>query len=62
MNQYGNTSNFNNLKPGNYIRMTVENTGHGMDPEIKERIFEPYFTTKEQDLDYESLRCTQTQY
>jgi signal transduction histidine kinase len=35
------------LKPGPYVRLTVSDTGCGMPPEIKRRIFEPYFTTKE---------------
>lgn len=34
------------LAPGNYIRLTVSDTGHGIEQSIKERIFEPYFTTK----------------
>jgi PAS domain S-box-containing protein len=33
--------------PGNYLRLTVSDTGKGMTPEVLERIFEPYFTTKE---------------
>ncbi|MGE0084031.1 MAG: sensor histidine kinase [Desulfococcaceae bacterium] len=32
--------------PGNYVRLSVCDTGHGIDPEIRERIFEPYFTTR----------------
>jgi PAS domain S-box-containing protein len=35
------------LTPGPYMRMRVSDTGHGMTPEVMERIFEPYFTTKE---------------
>lgn len=35
------------LTPGNYVRLKVSDTGHGMSPETRERIFEPYFTTKE---------------
>ncbi len=33
-------------KPGPYVRLTVRDTGHGMDAATLERIFEPYFTTK----------------
>ena len=33
-------------EPGRFVRMTVSDTGHGMDRETRERIFDPYFTTK----------------
>lgn len=33
--------------PGQYVSLRVEDTGSGIDPSITERIFEPYFTTKE---------------
>lgn len=34
------------LRPGNYLRLTVTDTGHGMEAAVIERIFDPYFTTK----------------
>ncbi|MDM8525890.1 response regulator [Desulfococcaceae bacterium HSG8] len=37
-----------NPEPGTYLCLVVSDTGHGMEPEVKERIFEPYFTTKDQ--------------
>jgi len=34
------------LQSGKYLELTVSDTGCGMTPEIIERIFDPYFTTK----------------
>ncbi len=35
------------ISPGNYIKLEVSDDGHGMDTKILDKIFEPYFTTKE---------------
>jgi two-component system, cell cycle sensor histidine kinase and response regulator CckA len=33
-------------QPGNYVELTVKDTGNGMSPQVRERIFERFFTTK----------------
>jgi CheY-like chemotaxis protein len=38
---------FEDLIPGPYIKLTISDTGHGMDEEVMDQIFDPYFTTKE---------------
>ncbi len=36
-----------NIKPGHYVKLSVTDTGCGMDRRTRARIFEPFFSTKE---------------
>lgn len=40
-------SGLTELKPGDYIRLSVADTGQGIPPEHMDHLFEPFFTTKE---------------
>ena len=37
------------VERGEYLRLTVSDTGHGIEPALMPRIFDPYFTTKGPD-------------
>jgi PAS domain S-box-containing protein len=40
------TGSQNEVPPGRFVRMSVADTGHGMDAAVQARVFEPFFSTK----------------
>ena len=38
---------YHSLKPGEFVELSVEDSGSGIPEEIKNKIFDPYFTTKQ---------------
>jgi PAS domain S-box-containing protein len=41
------TAQYPDLNSGRYVNLTISDTGHGIPKEETDRIFDPYFTTKE---------------
>lgn len=39
---------YRELSPGEFVRLIISDNGVGMPPEVQERIFEPFYTTKAQ--------------
>ncbi|MGB3211317.1 MAG: PAS domain S-box protein [Desulforhopalus sp.] len=37
---------FYDIKPGNYVQLTLSDTGKGIDEKVMSKIFDPFFTTK----------------
>ena len=44
------TDQHTDMDPGVYLRLTIGDTGHGMAPEVMQRVFDPYFSTKDKDV------------
>ncbi|MCP3942139.1 MAG: response regulator [Desulfobacteraceae bacterium] len=40
---------FINLKPGQYLNLTISDQGHGMPPETLAKLYDPFFTTKKKE-------------
>ena len=40
-------SGYEDISPGDFVRLTVKDSGEGIPPDVLEKVFEPYFTTKE---------------
>ena len=44
---YGDSGLLSNMLPGNYLHLSIKDSGVGMAPEVQKKIFDPFFTTKE---------------
>ena len=43
------TDRYNEMTPGEYLKMVIADNGPGIPPSIMEKIFDPYFTTKQKE-------------
>jgi PAS domain S-box-containing protein len=43
-------SGYERIEPGEYVRVTVTDTGHGISPEIIDRVFEPFHSNKRRSV------------
>ena len=40
-------SRYEDIGPGDFVKLTFKDSGEGIPPDVLEKVFEPYFTTKE---------------